>query len=87
MALELGFARLMALEAELELVESRNRPDAVGAGSRTAENLKAQITALRQALADARERTRKVDTSGDRLVGFVLPARTAGTKAHHNTPR
>lgn len=85
-ALGLGFARLMALEAGLELVESRGGRTAAGAGSRAAAGLVAQINALRRTLADVRNRTRRVDPS-QQLVGFVLPARAAEESRHHDTPR
>jgi hypothetical protein len=84
-ALERGSARLMALEAEMQLVESRRSSDRPGADARAAESLSAQIVALRQALAEVRERTRTM--SSDRLVGFVLPAKAPGVIGDHETPR
>jgi hypothetical protein len=74
-ALELGFASLMALEAELQLVSSEGADTQPRiAGGSVGARLTTQIEALRAALTDLRDRT-----SGGRAesfeLGFVLPVK------------
>jgi hypothetical protein len=74
-ALELGFASLMALEAELQLIRSEGvdvQPRI--AGGSVGERLAAQIEALRIALTTLRARTSS-DRAASFELGFVLPSK------------
>jgi len=74
-ALELGFASLMSLEAQLRTVEEEGgaAPRPLGGPTMT-ERLMLQIDALRHALADLRART-NVDHPPGLELGFVLPVK------------
>jgi phosphohistidine swiveling domain-containing protein len=73
-ALELGFASLMSLEAELRIITEDAGTDAYPAiiGRSLTERLMIQIESLRNALAELRART-SVDHSPGLERGFVLP--------------
>jgi hypothetical protein len=73
-AVELGSASLIVLEARLRDLESEAVSVHGALRRSSAERLMAQIEALRLALENLRSRTRSDHTSG-LSVGFVLPPR------------
>ena len=74
-ALELGFASLMSLEAQLRILEEQapQTQRRLSGGAMT-DRLMVQIDALRNALADLRSRTNLDHPPGLEL-GFVLPVK------------
>ena len=73
-ALELGFASLMALEAQLRHIERDAGAHPNLTGRRVTDRLMGQIESLRTALADLRSRTSSDHPPGLEP-GFVLPAK------------
>lgn len=73
--LELGFARLISLEAELRRAEQDYVRRSGNADSTVRNQLKARIKVLRDALTELRELTEPEATSWS-AAGFVLPARS-----------
>ena len=71
-ALELGFASLMDLEAQLRLIERDAGPHPNLTGRPVTDRLMSEIESLRTALADLRARTNSDHPPGLEP-GFVLP--------------